>query len=119
MIRTRVLSGLAICLFVGRLPALDGSLNGWLGVLDQLERLPVKLAVPGHGPLARNLAAAIMPERRYLQALAAGIRGELHQAKPLQDAIDHVASGEKSHWLLWDSVHPRNVVRAYQELEWE
>jgi quinoprotein relay system zinc metallohydrolase 2 len=106
-------------LFVGRLPALDGSLKGWLAVLDQLERLPVKLAVPGHGPLARNLAAAIMPERRYLQALAAGIRGELSQAKPPQDGIEHVASEEKSRWLLWDNVHPRNVMRAYQELEWE
>jgi hypothetical protein len=24
-----------------------------------------------------------------------------------------------SGWLLWQEVHPRNVARAYQELEWE
>ena len=106
-------------LFIDRLPALDGSLKGWLAALDALERMPVKLAVPGHGPLTRDLAAAIVPERRYLQALAAGVRGEISQAKTPQDAIEHVASGEKSRWLLWDSVHPRNVLRAYQELEWE
>ncbi len=106
-------------LFIGRLPALDGSLKGWLEALDALGRMQVNLAVPGHGPLARNLAAAIVPERRYLQALAAGVRDEISQAKTPQDAIAHVASGEKSRWLLWDSVHPRNVLRAYQELEWE
>jgi quinoprotein relay system zinc metallohydrolase 2 len=106
-------------LFVGRLPALDGSLKGWLAALDQLVRLPVKLAVPGHGPLVRKMTAAINPERRYLKSLAAGVREELSRTKPPEDAILHVASEEKSHWLLWDSVHPRNVMRAYQELEWE
>ena len=87
--------------------------------LDALERMPVKLAVPGHGPLTRDPATAIVAERRYLQALAAGVRSEISQAKPPQDAIEHVASGERSRWLLWDNVHPRNVLRAYQELEWE
>jgi hypothetical protein len=31
----------------------------------------------------------------------------------------HVGADEKSGWLLWSDVHPRNVARAYQELEWE
>ncbi len=106
-------------LFRDRLPALDGSLKGWLAVLEELARMRVKLTVPGHGPLARDLASAIAPERRYLQALAAGVRGELAQSKPLEHAIEHVAAEEKSHWLLWDEGHPRNVVRAYQELEWD
>jgi quinoprotein relay system zinc metallohydrolase 2 len=106
-------------LFRERLPALDGSLKGWLAVLDPLARMKVKLAVPGHGPLARDLAAAIIPERRYLQALEDGVREELSQAKPPEEAIPRVAAAEKSHWLLWDSVHPHNVLRAYQELEWE
>ena len=106
-------------LFLERLPALDGSIKGWLAALDELAHTHVKLAVPGHGPLARDLAAAIVPERRYLQALAAGVRGEIAQGKPLDDAIEHVAAGESTHWLLWDQGHPRNVVRAYEELEWE
>jgi quinoprotein relay system zinc metallohydrolase 2 len=106
-------------LFRERLPALDGSVKGWLTALDELARMRVKLAVPGHGPVARDLAAAILPERRYLQALEDGVRDELSLAKPLDDAIAHVAAAEKSHWALWDSVHPHNVVRAYEELEWE
>jgi glyoxylase-like metal-dependent hydrolase (beta-lactamase superfamily II) len=106
-------------LFRERLPALDGSIKGWLAALDALSRMRVRLAVPGHGPLARDLAAAVVPERRYLLALAAGVRGEIAQGQPLEHAIEHVAAEEKPKWLLWDQVHPRNVVRAYEELEWE
>ena len=29
------------------------------------------------------------------------------------------ARDEQSGWLLWSDVHPRNVARAYEELEWE
>jgi quinoprotein relay system zinc metallohydrolase 2 len=106
-------------LFRERLPALDGSLKGWLAVLGELTQMHVKIAVPGHGPVTRDLRSAIVPERRYLQALSDGVRADLTQAKPLEEAIAHVAVEEKSHWLLWDGVHPRNVVRAYEELEWD
>jgi quinoprotein relay system zinc metallohydrolase 2 len=105
-------------LFRDRLPALDGSLKGWLVALDELAKTKVKLAVPGHGPVAYDITAAIVTERRYLRSLADGVRAELSEGKPLEDAIQHVAAAEKPHWLLWDEVHPHNVVRAYQELEW-
>jgi quinoprotein relay system zinc metallohydrolase 2 len=106
-------------LFSERLPTLDGSLKGWLSVLGDLAQMPVQMAVPGHGPIARDLKSAIAPERRYLQALADDVRTDLREATPLDDAIGHAAAAEKPRWLLWDSVHPRNVVRAYEELEWD
>jgi quinoprotein relay system zinc metallohydrolase 2 len=106
-------------LFRERLPSLDGSIKGWLSVLSELAQLPAKMAVPGHGPLARNLQRAIVPERRYLQALADDVRAGIAEARPVGDAIEHAAAAEKPRWLLWDSVHPRNVVRAYEELEWQ
>ena len=106
-------------LFRERLPALDGSVKGWLAALDELERFKVELAVPGHGPPARDLKSAIAPERRYLKSLLDGVRQDLAQSKPPEEAIAHVAAEQRSQWLLWDSVHPHNVVRAYQELEWE
>jgi quinoprotein relay system zinc metallohydrolase 2 len=106
-------------LFRERLPALDGSLKGWLSVLGELAQMPVKMAVPGHGPISHDLKSAIVPERRYLQALADDVRADIAQATALDDAVEHAAAAEKPRWLLWDSVHPRNVVRAYEELEWE
>jgi quinoprotein relay system zinc metallohydrolase 2 len=106
-------------LFRDRLPALDGSVKGWLGALDELARMSVKLAIPGHGAPTANLAAAIDPERRYLQTLVEGVREQLAAGKPMGDAVEQVGTAEKSHWLLWDGVHQRNVDRVYQELEWE
>jgi quinoprotein relay system zinc metallohydrolase 2 len=106
-------------LFRERLPALDGSIKGWLSAVDELARLKASLVVPGHGGITPDLRAALEPERRYLEALLEGVRRELTEGKSMQDAIEHVATAEKSGWLLWDGVHPRNVARAYQELEWE
>jgi quinoprotein relay system zinc metallohydrolase 2 len=106
-------------LFRDRLPALDGSIKGWLSAIDELARLKVKLAVPGHGGVTRDLAAALEPERRYLETVLEGVRRELSEGKSMQDAMDQVAAAEKPHWLLWESVHAHNVARAYQELEWE
>lgn len=107
-------------LFRQRLPALDGSIKGWLSAIDALALRPsVKLAVPGHGGISPDLAAALTAERGYLQALLEDVRGELADGKSMQDAIAHVGRDGKSQWLLWDEVHPRNVARAYEELQWE
>jgi quinoprotein relay system zinc metallohydrolase 2 len=106
-------------LFRERLPALDGDLDGWLNSIEELARQAVKRAVPGHGPLATDLAAALQPERRYLRALREDVQREFDAGESLQDAIDHAAQSEKPQWLLWDSTHPRNVTRLYQQLEWQ
>jgi quinoprotein relay system zinc metallohydrolase 2 len=104
--------------FRERVPALDGSVKGWLAALDELSRTKANWIVPGHGAATRDLAAAIAPERRYLQALADGVREELDAGQSIEHAIDHVAVSEKPDWKLWDTAHPRNVSRAFQELEW-
>ncbi|HEX3846298.1 MAG TPA: quinoprotein relay system zinc metallohydrolase 2 [Steroidobacteraceae bacterium] len=106
-------------LFRGRLPALDGSLPGWLRALDELERIPARVVVPGHGAITRELKPSIAVERRYLSALSEGVRAAIGRGDSLQQAIAQVAPAERAGWLLWDEVHPRNVVRAYRELEWQ
>ena len=106
-------------LFRDRLPALDGNASGWLAVIDQLARLQVQRTVPGHGPVTTDLAAALDAERRYLRALVDGVRQQLAQGGSMQQAIAQVAAAEKPHWLLWDSTHPHNVARVYEQLEWE
>jgi quinoprotein relay system zinc metallohydrolase 2 len=106
-------------LFRERLPALDGSVKGWLAIIDDLSSAKVHAVVPGHGPVSRDVADSFSPERRYLQSLVEGVRKEIAAGKPMEQAITEVSLTEKSRWLLWDSVHPRNVARAYEELEWE
>src|ERR1700741_3696667 len=38
--------------FLRHVPILDGSINGWLAVLDELAAIPARRVVPGHGPVA-------------------------------------------------------------------
>jgi quinoprotein relay system zinc metallohydrolase 2 len=106
-------------LFQDRLPAVDGDVGGWLAVMDELAQIKVQRAVPGHGPLAPDLAAALLPQRRYLRALLDDVRQQIELGASMQDAIAHAAEAERPHWLLWDSTHPRNVTRVYQQLEWQ
>jgi len=106
-------------LFRERVPVVDGSVRGWLAAIDQLRAMKVSHVVPGHGPPTQDLAAALTPERHYLQALVDGVSAELAQGQSEQHAIDHVALDEKPQWLLWDTAHAHNVIRTYEELQWE
>jgi quinoprotein relay system zinc metallohydrolase 2 len=106
-------------LFIERLPALDGSLVGWIDAVDRLAGQRVRLLVPGHGPPTAHSGESFARERSYLDSLLQGVRRELSDGKSLQDAMLHVGGDQKAGWLLWDEVHPRNVARAYEELEWE
>jgi quinoprotein relay system zinc metallohydrolase 2 len=108
-------------LFRERTPVLDGSVIGWLAAIDNLAKIPAKIVVPGHGKVGQDLAAALAPERTYLQTLVSAVRADLAEGKSLNDTavLMQVAGEEKSHWLLWDSAHAHNVARVYQELEWE
>src|SRR3984957_9207850 len=106
-------------LFIERLPALDGSFVGWVAAVDRLAAQRMKLAVPGHAPPTAHPAEACARERGYLESLLQAVRRELSEGKSLQDAMLHVGADGNSGWLLWDEVQPRNVARAYEELEWE
>jgi quinoprotein relay system zinc metallohydrolase 2 len=106
-------------LFVERTPVLDGSLKGWLAALATLARLPARHVVPGHGPAGDDLQAAVAPERRYLQTLLAVVRDQVARGVTLQQVLRSTNFPGRSAWLLWDETQPRNLARAYQELEWE
>ncbi len=106
-------------LFRERLPAVDGDVAGWLGVIDKLAAAPVQRAIPGHGPLADDLAQALQPERQYLRALLDDVQHQFDDGQSLQQAIEVAGQSQRAHWLLWDSTNPLNVTRVYQQLEWQ
>jgi quinoprotein relay system zinc metallohydrolase 2 len=105
-------------LFVGRAPALDGSVLGWLKELEALRALPARRAVPGHGPVVDWPSGAVDLER-YLRTLVEETRAAIRGNIGIAAAAGTVASGERGNWALFDDYNGRNVTRAYQELEWE
>lgn len=106
-------------LFVGRTPALDGSLLGWLRVMDDLVLADASRAVPGHGAVQDDWRAAIATQHRYFDALASGIREVIRRRGTIQDAVNTVGREEAPNWLLFDDYNGRNVTAAFVELEWE
>jgi quinoprotein relay system zinc metallohydrolase 2 len=117
-LRTRTLLA-ADLLFVQHLPALDGSLRGWLCVLEGLRKLDVTTVVPGHGPVRQDLPAVLDAERDYLQSLLHDTRAALARGLSLQQAVDRIGVAPEAHWLLAERFQRRNVTTAYAELEWE
>ena len=105
-------------LFVERLPVVDGSLLGWIEVMQELAALPASRAVPGHGPAAVPWPGALEPQRRYLSGLRDSIRQSLAAGHSLAATVAEVAP-PKDGWLLVEDNHPRNVTTGYTELEWE
>ena len=104
-------------LFVGHLPVVDGSLRGFLAVIDELSKLPAERAIPGHGrgsAWPRDLVA----EQTYLRQLQDSVRAAIKSGRTLAQAVENVSVGSDA-WLLQDEFHRRNVSAAYAELEWE
>jgi quinoprotein relay system zinc metallohydrolase 2 len=104
--------------FVRHLPVIDGSLKGWLAVIDELAAIPAKRVVPGHGPIA-GWPAALEDERSYLQRLAQHVRASIKRGETIAAASQSVAESERTRWELFDESNARNATAAYSELEWE
>ena len=107
-------------LFAEHIPAIDGSIRGWLVLIDKLAaRNDVARAVPGHGPASMDWPAALVPEHRYLDKVAADVRAMIKQGRTLSEATAAAGLSEKDAWLLFKDYHARNVTAAFAELEWE
>jgi|HubBroStandDraft_1064217.scaffolds.fasta_scaffold01761_8 quinoprotein relay system zinc metallohydrolase 2 len=106
-------------LFVERVPAIDGSLTGWLEELGRLKALPATRAVPGHGPPIVPWPAGADDEERYFGTLAAEIRALLARGGDIETAVAQIGLGERDKWRLFDDYNGRNVTVAFKELEWE
>jgi quinoprotein relay system zinc metallohydrolase 2 len=120
-------------LFVERIPVVDGSLLGWLKVIDKLSNSAcfaiatsgqkqcgeVKRVVPGHGAVVTQWRAALADQKRYLDLIAAGIRKVIKQGGTITQAVESVGWKEQEKWLLFEEFHGRNVTAVFAELEWE
>ncbi len=106
-------------LFVRHIPVVDGSIIGWLAVMERLSDIPARRAVPGHGPAQVSWPRALEAQRDYLQNMVDEIRALIAQGATIEKAIDTVGRAARDRWLLFDEYHRRNVTAAFAELEWE
>jgi quinoprotein relay system zinc metallohydrolase 2 len=104
--------------FLTHIPVLDGSIRGWLKVIDQLDGISPQRLVPGHGPV-KNWPGALADQRRYLERLTSDVRGLIAGGKPITVAADTAAASERSRWRLFDDYNARNATAAFSEIEWE
>jgi quinoprotein relay system zinc metallohydrolase 2 len=104
--------------FIAHIPVIDGSLKGWLAVLEQLAAMPAQRVVPGHGPIVSG-PGAFDDERRYLQTMATDTRALLARGAMLAIAAKTAAASERPRWELFDEYNARNATAAFSELEWE
>ncbi|MDD1781590.1 quinoprotein relay system zinc metallohydrolase 2 [Enterovibrio sp. ZSDZ35] len=105
-------------LFIDHTPTLDGSLIGWLNVTKQLEAMPYKRVIPGHGAVQTG-PDAFKKQTRYLSSLAQEVRAAIQKNIDINTASETVLTSQSSEWKLFELFHPRNVIQAYKELEWE
>jgi len=106
-------------LFMDHVPVVDGSIKRWLEVLDALSRIPALRVVPGHGPTSAPWPEALLPERRYLERLAADIRAAIAEGRQLSEAAQTAGQSESASWRLFEEFNARNATAAFSELEWE
>jgi quinoprotein relay system zinc metallohydrolase 2 len=106
-------------LFMGHIPVVDGSLNGWLSELEKLRVMKAERVIPGHGPVTAAWPMALADEEKYLRLLQSEIRAAIKAGRTLEQAMNDVGQSVRSDWQLFDDFHKRNVATAFAELEWE
>ena len=104
--------------FLDHIPVVDGSIRGWLRMMDDLAKQPAERVVPGHGPVSQ-WPTALADERRYLETLAADVRTLIKRGASISVAADTAAASERSRWQLFDDYNARNATAAFSEIEWE
>ena len=105
--------------FLQFVPVVDGSVMGWLDVLQRLSKVPAQRVVPGHGRLVAPWPGALDDERRFLTVLANDARRLIKDGVPLAEAVPQIGVSERGRWQLFDDYEPRDATAAFTELEWE
>lgn len=106
-------------LFVDRVPAIDGSILGWVKAIAELKKITAARAVPGHGPAAVPWPQSLSGEERYFSLLLKDIRAIQKAHGKIEDATKTAGTEDKDRWALFDDYNARNVTAAFVELEWE
>lgn len=107
-------------LFMGRIPVLDGSINGWINTMEQLQNLDLNYVVPGHGVASSDKwQHGIKKQHHYFTLLRDEIRVIINDMGTIDQASKQVGISEENSWELFPHYHRRNVTASFVQLEWE
>lgn len=95
----------------------DSDLAGWTRALRSLHELPIKVIVPGHGPVGS--AAVIDTVDRYLAQLQARLLELLQSGTSLLDVPAAAALPEFALWDQYKTIHGRNASILFVRFERE
>lgn len=93
----------------------DARIETWLRALQALKVRPVRIMVPGEGPVAP--AARVDELERYLAALQSTVEKTYQQGASLGEAGARSELPEFKNWPAYHSAHNRNVEHLYLQLE--
>ncbi len=107
-------------LFITRIPVIDGSINGWIKVIKQLQTMRLDYVVPGHGLASHDKwQQGLKDELHYLVLIRKQIREIINHLGTIEEATHTVGLEEQNKWELFEHYHRRNITAAFVELEWE
>lgn len=107
-------------LFIGRIPVLDGSINGWLTTMQKLQTMDLNFVIPGHGPAGKTQwQQGLLDQIRYFTVLRNEIREVINNMGTIDEATKTVGLQEANKWELFQHYHRRNITASFVELEWE
>ena len=95
----------------------DSDLGGWTRALRSLRELPIKVIVPGHGPVGS--ARVINSVDRYLALLQARLLELLQSGASLLDVPDTATLPEFALWDQYETIHRRNASNLFVRFERE
>tara|TARA_R110002050_G_scaffold269917_1_gene412381 strand:+ start:1866 stop:2765 length:900 start_codon:yes stop_codon:yes gene_type:complete len=107
-------------LFIDRIPALDGSINGWLAVMQQFQSMDLDFVIPGHGKAGCNeWQHGLLAQINYFTVIRNEIREIIQDMGTIDEATQNVGLEEANKWELFELYHRRNITASFVELEWE
>lgn len=95
----------------------DSRLDAWAAALEQLQGLPLRHVVPGHGP--PGPPAVLAEVKRYLVQLEARVGALLARGAALSEVADLADLPDFRQWAHYDTIHRRNASIVYLRLERE
>lgn len=101
-----------------RIPELrDGKLDEWVQAVAAVQRMAPTAVVPGYGPIVDAAGAGRTGD--YLTALDRRVRELYAQSTSLLDAVDASMLPAFASWAGYATIHRRNALARYLELEVE